>query len=365
MNRRDFIFGTLAGLGLSSNQLLSVNDSEDSSQKARDLIQSQVDAGVLNAATLYLRLGNNEITHAFGQAESLDAIFLLASITKPMTVTGLMIFYDRGELRLSDNVMKFIPEFSVGDRKDITIEQLLTHTSGLPDQLPENAELRKQHAPLSEFVERAIRTPLLFKPGTQYSYQSMGILLAAEIVQRISKTPISDFLAEQVFKPLDMPRTALGLGSFQLSETIRSQTEFAAPESGSGAAEAKDWDWNSPYWRNFGAPWGGTHGTAKDVAQFLDSFLIPDGTVLKTSTAIKMIQNHNVGLDTRRGLGFKLGSDGFGKGCSDRTFGHGGSTGTLAWADPDNSRLCVILTSLPTRKSRDLILNPVGDLVST
>ena len=188
---------------------------------------------------------------------------------------------------------------------------------------------------------------------------------AAEIDQKISKTPISDFLAEQVFNPLGMNRTVLGPGSFQLSGTILSQTEYAAPGSGSGAVEAKNWDWNSAYWRNFGGPWGGAHGTATDVARFLDSFLIPDGTVLKTSTAIKMIQNHNIGLDVPRGLGFKLGSDGFGKGCSVRTFGHGGSTGRLAWADTDKNCLCVILTSLPARKSRDLILDQVGDLISS
>ena len=334
-------------------------------RRSTELIEAQVEAGVLDAATLYVRMGSSVELGSFGKAESSDAIFLLASITKPMTATGLMVLADAGELKLSDKVMKFIPEFSEGDRKDITIKQLLTHTSGLPDQLPENSDLRKRHAPLSEFVKGVIRTPLLFKPGTQYSYQSMGILLAAEIVQRIANSSIADFLAENVFKPLGMNRTALDLGPFKLSETMRSQTEFAAPESGSGAADAKDWDWNSPYWRNFGAPWGGAHGTAPDVARFLESFLKPDGKVIREETARDMIRNHNVGLDAPRGLGFDLRPGRYGEGCSDQTFGHGGSTGTLAWADPESDRVCVILTSLPARKSGDLILKPVSDLVAS
>lgn len=78
-----------------------------------------------------------------------------------------------------------------------------------------------------------------------------------------------------------------------------------------------------------------------------------------------MIQDHNQGLDTRRGLGFALGPSGFGKQCSNQSFGHGGSTGTLAWADPKTDRSCVILTSLPARKSRNLILKPVSDLISS
>ncbi len=337
----------------------------DPIEAAIDLIQAEVDTGVLESAVLHIRMGQNTQSRAFGNAHSAQAVFLLASITKPMTATGLMLLVDQGELALSDRVVKFIPEFSGGDRENITLQHLLTHTSGLPDQLPENALLRKRHAPLKEFVEKAIRTPLLFKPGTQYSYQSMGFLLAAEIAERITQLEFPEFMSREVFLALGMKQTAMNLGSFKLSETIRSQTEFAARESGAGLEASKDWDWNSPYWRNLGAPWGGAHGSANDVAQFLYSFLMPGGGVLKMETARQMIQNHNQGLDTRRGLGFALGPEDFGQYCSNQSFGHGGSTGTLAWADPVTQRSCVLLTSLPARKSRSLILEPVGDLIST
>jgi CubicO group peptidase (beta-lactamase class C family) len=327
------------------------------------MIQKQIDAGVLEAAVVHVQRRSEIHQQAFGKAKDGDAIFLLASITKTMTAAGLMVLADRGELRVDDRVAKFIPEFTGGARGEITIKQLLTHTSGLPDQVPNNTELRQRHAPLSAFVEEAIRTPLLFQPGTKYHYQSMGILLAAEVAQRITGIGFAEFLGKEIFTPLGMSRTALGLGRFKVEETIRCQTEHAAPEAGAGAADAQSWDWNSAYWRKLGAPWGGAHGTAADVARFLWAFLEPEAGPLRVETARLMIQNHTEGLGARRGLGFALGPEGFGKGCSLRSFGHSGSTGTLAWADPEAGISCVILTSLPASVSRDLILKPVSDNV--
>lgn len=360
--RRRFIQATAVG-SLTLPRSLAAELSETTLEAADRLIRQHLESGKLKAAALQVQQGTtNLFKRSYGV--DLDAIFLIASITKPMTATGVMVLADRGELKLSDRATKFIPEFRTGDRKDITIKQLLTHCSGLPDQLPENNSLRQRHAPMSDFVKGAIRTPLLFKPGTRYKYQSMGILLAAEIVQRITKTKISDFLFQEVFKPLGMTRTALGLGRFKLNEVVLSQTVGAAPESGSGSATAKNWDWNSRYWRSFGAPWGGAHSTAGDVTLFLRSFLHPDGRILREATARTMVQDHNLGLDTRRGLGFDLGPNGLGKSLSTRSFGHSGSTGTLCWADPKTDRSFVLLTSLPSRTSRRTILNPVSDLVS-
>ncbi|MEI7822959.1 MAG: serine hydrolase [Verrucomicrobiota bacterium] len=136
------------------------------------------------------------------------------------------------------------------------------------------------------------------------------------------------------------------------------QTEHAAPEAGAGAANAKDWDWNSAYWRALGAPWGGAHCSAEDVAAFLHSFMHPAGKALREETARLMIRNHTEGRGARRGIGFALG------GCSERSFGHSGSTGMLAWAEPESDTICVILTSLPSSVSGPLVLRPVSDLVA-
>ena len=336
LRRRDLLFGS-AALGLAScSETPEPEPLADGFDQASELVSSVASSGELSSAVLTVQQGDSVRCQAFGKAASEDAIFLIASISKPMTATGVMLLADRGELQLSDPVQKFIPEFSEGDRSKITIKHLLTHTSGLPDQLPENQALREANAPIEEFVEQAIRTPLLFEPGTKYSYQSMGILLASEVIQRITGEKFPAFMDRKVFQPLEMGRTAMGLGSFSIDQTERCQVEFAAPESGAGDPAAAGWDWNSSFWRNFGAPWGGAHSTAPDVNRFLQSFLHPDGRVLKEETARSMTSEQLPQMEQRRGLGFALGQGG--EHSSPAAFGHGGSTGTISWADPQADR---------------------------
>src|SRR5205085_11653183 len=183
----------------------------------------------------------------------------------------------------------------------------LTHTSGLPDQLTENNELRSKHATLADFVEHTIRTPLQFTPGSKYQYSSMAILLAARVAELISGTDIRTLVDRAVFQPLQMRHSALGLGRFKLENMVPVQIEHAAPESGGGDPKAKDWDWNSPWWRKFGAPWGGTHASAPDLGKFLADFLNEAAACLKPETARLMVRNHNLPGVTPRGLGWNIG----------------------------------------------------------
>lgn len=80
-----------------------------------------MDSGVIDSATFYLRLGDRVEQRWFGQAHSMDAMFLLGSITKPMAITGVMTLVDEGEIYLSDKVVKYLPEFSGGERKEVTV----------------------------------------------------------------------------------------------------------------------------------------------------------------------------------------------------------------------------------------------------
>lgn len=333
-------------------------------ENAAQLIQKQIDNHTLAAAALQVRHGKSTWVRHFGSAGSAEAMFLLGSISKPLTAMGVMVLVDRGEVKLSDPAMKYLPEFSEGARKDVTVEHLLVHTSGLPDQLPDNNALRAKHAPLSEFVAGAVRVPLQFAPGTKYHYQSMGILLAAELLERVTGQKLPAFLDEHVFRPLRMTRTVMGLGSFGKEAMVPMQTEHAAPEAGAGDPTSINWDWNSDYWRALAAPWGGAHSTVGDLTLLLDFLLQPDGRVMKVESVREMLRDHTPGLEAHRGIGFMLGS-GFGAGCSAETFGHFGSTGTMAWADAKSDTTCVLLTSLPKNVSGDLILDPVSDLVSS
>jgi CubicO group peptidase (beta-lactamase class C family) len=337
MQRRQFLMGALAAQ-------LRQGKIDD----ALALIAQKTSSGEVTEAGLLVR-------HTGKMAASLkpDRVFLLASITKPMTATAVMILSDRGQLRLEDPVRKFIPEFTGGDRDAITIRHLLTHTSGLPDMLPDNAALRKRHAPLADFVAGTCKTPLLFKPGTEVRYQSMGILLAAEIVERVTRARLRDFLRRELFEPAGMKATSLGLGGRRIADTAQSQVENPGD----------DWNWNSPYWRDLGVPWGGAHSTAADLTRLLDLFLHPDGRVLKPETAHAMIVNQTHLADPW-GLGWMIKPGTFGKACSAATFGHYGSVGTVAWADPKSNLTCVLLTTKPASQSRDGLLGPVSDLAA-
>jgi len=339
------------------------NSTDARLEAAERRIQDFVDRGELRAATLSVRQSGFEYSRAFGEARSPNEVFLLASITKPMVAAGIMLLKDRGELSLTDSVSRFIPEFSEGLRSRVIIRHLLSHTSGLPDQLPNNVELRKRQAPLEEFLEGALRTPLLYEPGTDVQYQSMGFLLASEIARRITGTPFRHFLRSEFFEPMGMNDTYLGLGRFQISDTAQCQVE-EAPALYGGGADTRDWDWNSPYWRNLGVPWGGAHSTGNDVQTFIRHFLEPDGSVLRPETARSMLENQNAGLPTPWGIGFRIESSWFGTECSPKTFGHTGSTGTIAWADPERDLSLVFLTTLPAARSRESLILPVSDEVA-
>jgi CubicO group peptidase (beta-lactamase class C family) len=364
MKRRTFVMG---GLGSALSVPLLGAMKQDKFDAAAAVLAKAAEEGKLRAASLCVRHGKDEFARSFGAAKTPDAMLLLASITKTMTAAAVMTLVDREKLRLEDAVSKFLPEFSAGPRGGITLRQLLTHVSGLPDQLPENAALRKGHATLTQFVEAAVRTPLLFEPGARFSYSSMGILLASEVARRITGTDFRDFVDRAVFQPLGMTRSAMGLGRFTRDELLPNQVERAAPEAGAGDPTAKDWDWNSAYWRELGAPWGGAHGSAADVARFFAEFLHPTERMLKPDTARRMVTNHNAEGIVPRGLGFSLGTRAGSPGCSEKTFGHSGSTGTLAWADPATDTVCVVLTTLPSsvqphplRAASDLVAKAVS-----
>ncbi len=338
MNRREMM---MSGLAFAFNR--------GNTNEAIELVAAQAKSGFIGAAALDVRSGSTVIQKSFGKANDNNAVFLLASITKPMTVAAVMTQVDRKQIALADPVQRYIPEFRGQGRDQVLVRHLLTHTSGLPDMLPENEDLRKRHAPLSDFVAATCKTPLLFTPGTEVRYQSMGILLAAEILFRITKQPLPAYLDEHIYKPLQMTQTSLGLGDRTLAQTMQAQV-----------SPSTDWDWNSRYWRNLAAPWGGAHSTAADVAKFLRHFAHPATESLKA-----MITDQTPNLKQHYGLGWSLDGTKFGKGCSPATFGHGGSTGNLCWFDPKKDLSFVLLTTKPAVESGKPVLRPVSDLVST
>jgi CubicO group peptidase (beta-lactamase class C family) len=285
-----------------------------------------------------------------------DTLFLVASITKPVTATAVLMLAERGEIRLEDPVADYVPRFAADGKKDVLIRHLLTHTSGLPDMLPDNEKLRAAHQPLARFVEETCALKLLFPPGTKVNYQSMGIAMLAEIVHQVSGLELKEFVRKEVFEPLEMPDTSLG---WQPAKKQRIAA-VRIPED----QLKNDWNWNSPYWLGFGAPWGGMITTPADFARFCQMMLnggrLGDTRILSRQSVRAMTSNQLAGMpqvpeEERRcrpwGLGWKLQwpahPNNFGDLVGPTAFGHWGATGTLCWIDPEAELYCILFSTQP------------------
>jgi CubicO group peptidase (beta-lactamase class C family) len=334
-------------------------------QRAYDLLQSWADTGkVLGAGLCVGRRGRIVEPRFFGKqsaeagARALprDALFLVASITKPVTVTAAMLLVERGELALEDRVASYVPAFAQRGKAGVQVRHLMTHTSGLPDMVPDNEKLRKAHAPLSAFVEAACKVPLAFPPGTKVSYQSMGTLMLAEVVHQVTGRALAEFLRKEVFDVLGMADTSLGWQPAKKDRIAR----VRAPKS----PDVPDWSWNSPYWLGLGAPWGGMITSPADFARFCQMMLnggsLDDMRLLSPATVRAMTSNQLASMpqvpeEERRcrpwGLGWRLNWPGhsanFGDLLGPRAYGHWGATGTVCWIDPDAEAFCILFTTQP------------------
>jgi len=334
-------------------------------QRAYDLLDQWTrgaDAPVPGGAILVGRNGKTVAARRFGkqgpepEAEPMraDSVFLLASISKPFTYLAGLMLVERGLLNLSDPVAQYIPEFAAHHKEDTLVLHLFTHTSGLPDMLENNEELRRQHAPLSRFVQGAIRdTVPLFPAGTRLSYQSMGTLVVAELVQRLSRKSIHEFLQTEIFTPLGLTSTKLGSTGLDRARLVRVQTpEFHQPEFG----------WNSRYWQELGSPWGGMFSPPEEFAVLCQLLLNGgeyNGVRLLSRAAVRQMTTNRlleqpglpevVGRTQPWGLGWRLNhpatDESWGDLLGPQVFGHTGATGTTAWMDPETNGFCLLFTS--------------------
>jgi CubicO group peptidase (beta-lactamase class C family) len=301
-----------------------------------------------------------------------DAMFLLASITKPIVYLGAMLLVERGQLTLTDRVTRYLPEFAAHHKEETLILHLFTHTSGLPDNLPNNTELRRSHAPLSQFVEHGMRdTVPLFPPGTKLSYQSVGTNLTAEIVRVIDGRPIAQFVKEEILDPLGLKSIGLGSKGIARERLVRVETpEYQDPSFG----------WNSTYWQELGAPWGGMLSAPADYAVLCQLMLgggkVGDVRIASPATIAAMTRNRllelpdlpeSVARSQPWGLGWRLNHGGTDESWGDllgpRVFGHTGATGTTTWMDPDTGAFAVLLTNA-IREKRPWRLKELSNAVA-
>ena len=355
--------GDAGGVGLSEARLRRIADR---------LREETSRGGVGSASILVARHGKVVLHRGFGKLNRLpgapatrpDTLYIVASISKPVSVCGLMLLVDEGRVALTDRVQRYLPEFQGRLKERVLVGHLLSHTSGLPDMVPENTQLRRSHAPLSQFVAAALRTPLLFEPGTRFSYQSMGTLLAAEIAERVSGMRLRDLLRSRIFRPLGMRRTLLGLEGLRVEETAIFQEDRDTEDS-------RRWGPNSPYWRTMGHPWGGLHTTAGDLGALLQTFLnggrYGEARIFSPATAAAMTRDRNGELRAPWGYGWALRDSPvwnyFGDLGTAGTFGHVGITGTVAWADPGRQLICVLLSTRTAAHEDGFLLKTVSNMV--
>lgn len=325
------------------------------------------------------RRGKTTGVHCFGHhrldgTEPVDehTLFPVASLTKPMVAMAVLLLVERGQLALNQRVVEILPEFSGSDRRPVTLRHLLTHTSGLPDMLPNNLELRRRQVPNHVFAAETCRIDLHTPPGRTAVYQSMGYALLGEIIERVTGIPYRRFLRSELFEPLGMLRTWLGL-----PEDLADAPEIAEVRVPDEQAEGTDWNWNSRYWRTMGAPWGGGIATTEDLSRFCRCMLtggalppihgVPAhetaaGAARLFSPATVRLATTNrlrdfstipaLGRDSRGwGFGWRMNWQdhwsGFCDLLSGEAYGHWGATGTLFWIDPETDAAAVILTTQP------------------
>ena len=283
-----------------------------------------------------------------------DTVFWIASMSKPITATAILMLQDEGKLNVADPVAKYLPEFAnlktpSGQPANLTIKQILTHTSGLGEARgPEEQKART----LADLVPLWLAAPMQYEPGAKWQYTQSGINAAGRIVEVVSGLSFDAFLQKRLFDPLGMNNT-----TFYPTDEQRARLVTAyAKNKDTGLLEAV------PARADFGSRNhppkgnGGLFSTAGDYARFCQ-MLLNGGTFAGrrylSPAALSFLNTPQTGdLPTgffqneifgRRGTNYGWGigtcvlrtpHDGVAAMLSPGTFGHGGAWGTQAWIDP-------------------------------
>ncbi len=216
MNRTSAIFSTvlLSGLFLVAALPAQTVSTLDPSIRDRvDRIASQVleQTGVPSASIAVVQHGKLVYTHAYGKARLQPPVaatpemrYSIGSISKQFTAAAILLLQEEGKLSLDDTVSKYIPGLTSGDQ--ITIRELLSHTSGYQDYWPEDYVMTtmKPTVTTQQIMDQWGKKALDFEPGTQWQYSNTNFVIAGAIVEKVSGEPYFKFLTERIFRPLGM-----------------------------------------------------------------------------------------------------------------------------------------------------------------
>ena len=292
---------------------------------------------------------------AAGDSMQSNTICWIASMTKPITATAVVMMQEEGKLSVDDPVAKYLPELgklktAEGRSAKLTLRHLLTHTSGMPEATPEQYKTARS---LTDVIPFYAERPLKFEPGTKWQYCQSGINSLGRIVEIVSGQSFPAFLQKRLFNPLGMKDTAFYLSSKQLPRLAKTYLLTngklqEVPIAFLNGHQPTDQD-------RYPAPNGGLFSTAPDYARFcrmilnqgtLDGkrYLKPESVKLMTS-----IQTGDLKTGFTDGNGWGLGwcvvrqPQGVTARLSAGTFGHGGAYGTQAWIDPIKQVIYVLM----------------------
>jgi CubicO group peptidase (beta-lactamase class C family) len=279
-----------------------------------------------------------------------NSIFWIASMTKPVTATAVMMMQEEGKLSVDDPVSKYLPEFT-GDKAGITIQQCLTHTSGLSEVTGEESE---SVTTLKQLMPLFAAKPLVFAPGSKWQYCQTGINAAARVVEVVSGKAFPEFLQERLLGPLGMADTSFYPSAAQLSRLANSykrgedgqlQQSQITFLGGKSIADKSRYPLAN----------GGLFSTAADYLKFAQMILRGGESggkrFLKEETVRQMTRVQSGDLasgfipGSAWGLGWSIVREpqGVTAPLSPGTFGHGGLFGTQAWIDPVKQRIYLLL----------------------
>jgi CubicO group peptidase (beta-lactamase class C family) len=320
-----------------------------------EAIQPAIDAREISGATTAVVTKDGLVDlEAIGFADlaeqkpmQADSVFWIKSMTKPITGIALMMLQDAGKVNVDDPVAKYLPEFAElktpsGKPADLTIAQLLTHTSGLGEGQGEAGSADDRAHNLADLVRQALASPMQFEPGARWKYTQSGINTVGRIIEVVSGVSYDQYLSHNLFEPLKMNDTRFYPGE-KLQQRIA--TLYAKNrDTGELEARARRTDLASRDRPPLAT--SGIYSTAPDIAR-LCQMLLNGGTLdgkrfLKPET-LKLFATPRTG-DLK--AGFVPGSK-WGLGCgvmtepqgvtaalSPGTYGHGGAFGTQMWIDP-------------------------------
>lgn len=286
-----------------------------------------------------------------------DEIFDMASVSKLFTATAVMQLWDEGKFKLDDPVAKYLPKFGVHGKSQVTIKQLLTHTSGFrPDPATPLYEVKGSREDRLDYV---LQLPLEYPPGTHYVYSDINFLVLGALIERLSGEREDVFIRKHLTQPLHMTDT-------MYDPPAKLKPRIAASEYQPWTDRGLLWgqvdDENA--WALDGvAGHAGVFSTAHDLAVFGQMMLnggTYDGVRVLSERAVKLlVTNWDTKFpDDATGLGWSIDRGYLMGALSDpKTAGHEGFTGTMIAINPDNDIVAILLTNRvhPTRHGASIV----------